>query len=935
MPSRRVPPERRKRTEISCDKCKSRKQKCHRQLSDPLSSSSLDGYDSRAPCRYCQTHGLACVTTQTRKKRVFATVEESLKARVGLLESLVKGLVPADAAAAADTSSVEGLRALGASLGIPMPVSEQSDKFQASSSPTPAGASLTDQVEFVESSGGTKDAAPTQQPTHEEKEAEKMPVLRDQQGQMQYIGPASSYIFQIRMRALLAGRDPHCRSQQGQFFLFANHAADRAWVGRVADLGREMSGAGQQMTPTGGAGGTGGSPGSEDGSEMDADSSNSERETSMQTEESFLSGTIPDRLVDAYFERIHPDFPVLSEECFRRKYERFRHQQKPSQLASDSSSNNADIDASWICSFLCILILARRTVPLGDDDDVFSTTRGKEAEDRWWRKVQTLLPSVIFTSCITAVQALLLAALHLNNTNNKDSCWTLTGAAVRIAVAIGLHRDAKFQWRQHGVAHSETAATTTPPNPVLRLRIRLWWTLYQFEHMQAASLDRPSAICDASCNNTGGGGATIQPPPATAGAAAEYYYSTRLLGMLSQACRVVRITNSSGGSSSSSVHGESAEDTYNGPLSPAASLIRDMRRWRDTLPHELSQQAATAVESDNHKQEAGELMTPRARRMILLMHVQYHHILCVITRNPMLTLTSRLFDSSSRNSTTLTTTNNNNIKNDRQQHLSSNLGIPEGGSSCNAFLTDVCIDAAQESVRLLFRLDADGLFDQVTWWDFYFLYQAAQVLVLGVMYDAKRGGQGRSHAAGGDDSDSRLSTSRALLRSCAELAGRVARNPLVPGTIHRFAVVVGELVGLVEDFIRSPAIAESSVTATSMPDATTNAASSSASSCFRVHEDGGHDQQQPSYSPHKDLNRSNRGNPASQMDIDPSTIFQEDAGLHRQDVGDGMAMAETPLDIQFPADMAAHFGFPDGSWTYREGQWSDFSSMILGGGYGP
>ncbi|KAK7947766.1 uncharacterized protein PG986_008652 [Apiospora aurea] len=838
-------------------------------------------YDSRAPCRYCQTHGFACVTTQARKKRVFASVEESLRTRVGLLECLVRGLVPDAAATSADLSSMEGLRVF-----VNRP---------------PVG-------EIDESSGRTKIAAdPTQQqPTHEDKEAEKMPVLRDQQGQMQYIGPASSYIFQIRMRALLAGRDSHGRSQQGQFFLFANHAADKDWVGKVADLGREMSSAGR-TSPWGESPASDNGSSETDGSSSDADD-DGEREASIQADESFLSGTVPDRLVDAFFERIHPDFPVLSEDCFRRKYERFRRQQKPAHSAS--SSSNADIDASWICSLLCILILARRTVPLDDNDNdnvlALSLARGQEAEDRWWRKVQ----------------ALLLAALHLNNTNNKDSCWTLTGAAVRIGIAIGLHRDdAKFQWQHGGVASSETAAT--PQNPGLLLRIRLWWTLYQFELMQAASLDRPSAVCDASCSTNS---ASIQPLNGnTQGVDVTIeYYSTRLLRMLSQACRVVRIMNNS----SSSTNGEVAEDTYNGPLSPAASLIRDMRRWRDNLPRELSQQAATTVASNNHKQESGDLMTPRSRRTLLLMHVQYHHILCVVTRNPMLTLTSRLYDNSNNSTTT-------NTKNDGQkkQPRPDTLGVPEGGGSCNAFLADVCLDAAQASARLLLRLDADGLFDQATWWDFYFLYQAAQVLVLGVMYDAKRGGN--RQGSDGNNNNSRLNTSRALLRSCAELAGRVARNPLVPGTIHRFAVVVGELVGLVEDFIRGPAVGISPTAAAGLTIATTNVPSS-ASSCFPVAENVGPHQQPPSYNHHKEIQHPDGDDSASQMDIDPAPIFQEGTtGLHHPEVGDDMTLAETPSDMQFPADMAAHFGFPDGSWTYREGQWNDFSSMILGGEYGP
>ncbi|KAK8130729.1 hypothetical protein PG999_003109 [Apiospora kogelbergensis] len=896
MPSRRVPPERRKRTEISCDKCKSRKQKCHRLLSE-----LRDGYDSRAPCRYCQTHGFECVTTQLRKKRVLASVEESLEARVALLESLVKGLVPG-----ADTSSVEGLHALGASLGIPLPEApEQQQPSHRHGSGTPAGIA-SERAGTEESSGKaveSRPAAQTARQQHDEanrKGDEQLPVLRDQLGQMQYIGPASSYIFQIRMRAILAGRNSHYQSQ-GQFFLFGSNPTDKAWVGKVAGLGREMKAAAGRDYPL--------HPVDRsldfDGSEVEDNSDDEEEdERFAESEDWLLSGALPDRLVDAFFERVHPDFPVLCEEGFRQKYERFRQQ----RLSPPASGSNTDVDASWVCSFLCILILARRTVPPGD---VLATARGQEAEDRWWRKVQAVLPSVLFTSCIAAVQALLLASLHLNNTNSKDSCWTLTGAAARIAIAIGLHRDAKChhhhspheqqqQQQQHG--DPKTAAATPAQDPMLLLRKRIWWTLYQFELMQAASLDRPSAIDDAACNTR-----AALPLPAAAEADATAEHSTRLLKMFSQACRVVRAMNHS------SANGETVPDAHTGPLSPAASLIRDMRRWRDGLPRALSPQAAIATHNSSNSHSSGPgqeqgrgSAARRSRRALLLLHVQYHHILCVVTRNPMLTTVSQLFDNSSSSSSS---GGGNNTDDDdeksadrRDGQTRPSLGVPEGDSGCNAYLSDVCIDAAQASARLLFRLDAAGLFDPVLWWDFYFVYQAAQVLVLGVLYDAKRNGGGSS---------SRLETSRALLQGCAELAGRVARNPLVPGTILRFAVVVRELVGLVE---------------------------------------GHHHQQQPLQEQQQqplfhgnnmigDANAADGNAAPSQMDIvddDATATFENHIGLmHGGDGGDDdLAMAETPSDIQFPADMAAHFGFPDGSWTYREGQWNDFSSMIMSGGYG-
>lgn len=151
--SRRVPLDKRKRTETSCDKCKTRKQKCDRLM-------------GQEQCRYCELHGIACTTTAPRKKRIYGSVE-GLGSRITLLESLVKGLLPE-----ADLSSTSEMQQLGKSLGIPLPsVSE-------------------DAVQEVEKP----------MVKHDE---EYIQLLPDQQGQSQWIGPSSSFLFHLRMRRMI------------------------------------------------------------------------------------------------------------------------------------------------------------------------------------------------------------------------------------------------------------------------------------------------------------------------------------------------------------------------------------------------------------------------------------------------------------------------------------------------------------------------------------------------------------------------------------------------------------------------------------------------------------------------------------------------------------------------------------------------------------
>jgi hypothetical protein len=150
---RRVEADKRRRTETSCDVCKSRKQKCDRQL-------------SQAQCRYCKAHDLSCATTQPRKQRVYGSLEH-VGTRIRLLEAIAKGLVPE-----ADLSSNDELRRLGTSLGIPLPPNHIANE-------SPSGPVATGGTSTIEKA---------------------LPLLPDQQGQVQYTGPASSFSFHLKLR---------------------------------------------------------------------------------------------------------------------------------------------------------------------------------------------------------------------------------------------------------------------------------------------------------------------------------------------------------------------------------------------------------------------------------------------------------------------------------------------------------------------------------------------------------------------------------------------------------------------------------------------------------------------------------------------------------------------------------------------------------------
>jgi hypothetical protein len=498
---RRVPPEKRKRTETSCDICKSRKQKCDRLL-------------GQVQCRYCEIHSLECATTQPRKKRVYGGVE-GLGSRIALLESLVKGLVPE-----ADLSSNEQMQELGKHLGIPLPSVEETPSIETTSK------------------------------TEEVVDNNALPLVPDQQGQVQYIGPSSSFNFHLNLRRLISNYSSI------EFAMFGRNAADQPDVA---------------STPSG----------AETGSPEERFQRTTNVEPSDHGSPSIavreIEGHVLEALIDAFFETINPDFPVLHEASFRESFEIW---------SSQSSSSTAD--PAWLCTLLVLLILARRVAPI---------TIPEEVERKWWRHVQTLLPSVLFASNIFSVQALLLAGLHLHNTSHRDACWSLTGTAVRIGYAIGLHRD--------DIKHKQNLLGR-------ELRKQLWWTMYSFEQMQVSSYDRPSAISSSlntvSCPNERIVGVAGQSPQDF------MKWSQKLAILLGSACKAMQLPTT----------GDStAQDDYAKPLSPSANILRELNRWEEALPSHLRLGVLNSLPTSS-------------QRSLLLLHAQFYYIRILISRPALL-----------------------------------------------------------------------------------------------------------------------------------------------------------------------------------------------------------------------------------------------------------------------------------------------------------
>jgi hypothetical protein len=467
---RRVEADKRRRTETSCDVCKSRKQKCDRQL-------SLGGVIT---CRYCKAHDLSCATTQPRKQRVYGSLEH-VGMRIRLLEAITKGLVPE-----ANLSSNDELRRLGTSLGIPLPPDLEHVADGPPSRLIPTGGTATVEKTLA------------------------LPLLPDQQGHIQYTGPASSFSFHSKLGSLF---DTHSKPE---FVMFGPNAAP------------------------------------------------------LESNEKAIlpDPAVSNELVQAFFAHAHASFPILHETSFRATFEAWLY-----------TNNKDEPNACWMVTLLCVWILGSKVGP---------QQISAEQETTWWQQVQLHLPTILFTTDMAALQALMLVALYLHHASHRDACWNIVGAVVRIAHAIGLHSD---------------DATAQLPPLLRELRKSTWWNLLAFEQLLVSSLDRPSAVDVLECG--------VSPPDERILGLMnppEYSkWSTRLVQLLGSACRA------------RTSYGPISKDETLGPLSPALSALRELQRWKELLPKFL-------------QPEATDTTAPCYVRPILVLQAQYHYAVVVLTR---------------------------------------------------------------------------------------------------------------------------------------------------------------------------------------------------------------------------------------------------------------------------------------------------------------
>lgn len=177
---------------------------------------------------------------------------------------------------------------------------------------------------------------------------------------------------------------------------------------------------------------------------------------------------LADRLIDAYFERVHILYPCLHEPSFRAEWD--RHQTSGGSL--DASTD----DRSWLA--VLNMVFAHGTqfvVSHASPQDRLFLDAEKFASKA--RRLASFALSKATT--LETVQALLLLSHYLQGTIELDDCWNVGGVLIRTAMSIGLHIDPS----DSGLLEVEK-----------QVRKRVWAGCFIIDRTLSMKYGRPSAI---------------------------------------------------------------------------------------------------------------------------------------------------------------------------------------------------------------------------------------------------------------------------------------------------------------------------------------------------------------------------------------------------------------------------------------------------------
>lgn len=165
------------------------------------------------------------------------------------------------------------------------------------------------------------------------------------------------------------------------------------------------------------------------------------------------------RCIDFFFEHVHPLTPLIDEDEFRKQY---------------ASGNRQD--GSWMG--LLNMVFALGSIASGSEG----------LHEQYYRQARSFTGlDSLGSGNMDSLQALcLLGGYYLHYRNSPNMAYGILGAAHRVAIALGLHREPR-----------RSAAITDPVEAEayrrrIETRRRTWWSLYCLDTWACATQSRPT-----------------------------------------------------------------------------------------------------------------------------------------------------------------------------------------------------------------------------------------------------------------------------------------------------------------------------------------------------------------------------------------------------------------------------------------------------------
>ncbi|KAJ7179341.1 fungal-specific transcription factor domain-containing protein [Mycena filopes] len=185
---------------------------------------------------------------------------------------------------------------------------------------------------------------------------------------------------------------------------------------------------------------------------------------------------LADKLVNAYFSRIHFLNPVIDKPSFLRKYTQLMDSMADPGFARSEAAFTSLVFAVFACSARLVED-ARLSISESQDDGGMGML--------YYERALILQYISHANTQIAHVQCFILLSSFLCSVNCLPQAWILVGQAVRTGQDLGLHR-------------SPRRLVITPIDKETRRKI--WWGVYCLDRMLALALGRPLGVNDSDCD---------------------------------------------------------------------------------------------------------------------------------------------------------------------------------------------------------------------------------------------------------------------------------------------------------------------------------------------------------------------------------------------------------------------------------------------------